>query len=235
MSSACRRSSAARASSRSRPSPRAGLPHLKIAGQKGWHGVAIASRLPLSTPPPLDALPRRPRALRRRRRSRAWRSSNFYIPAGGDTPDREANPKFDHKLDFYEKLTAEMARRDPQGAAGCSSATSTSRRASMTCGTTGTCRRSSATRRSRWRRWRRCGAALGFIDLVRDAVPDRRSCSRGGATAPQDFRRLQPRPAARPPVDHARACARPPSARDRSRPASTMTSAAGSDPATTRR
>ena len=24
-----------------------GLPHLKIAGQKGWHGVAIASRLPL--------------------------------------------------------------------------------------------------------------------------------------------------------------------------------------------
>ncbi len=27
-------------------------------------------------------------------------------------PDRELNPKFDHKLDFYEKLTAEMARRD---------------------------------------------------------------------------------------------------------------------------
>ena len=25
----------------------------------------------------------------------------------------ELNPKFDHKLDFYERLTAEMARRDP--------------------------------------------------------------------------------------------------------------------------
>ena len=24
-----------------------GMPHLKIAGQKGWHGVAIASRLPI--------------------------------------------------------------------------------------------------------------------------------------------------------------------------------------------
>ena len=24
----------------------------------------------------------------------------------GDIPDRAANPKFDHKLDFYEKLTA---------------------------------------------------------------------------------------------------------------------------------
>ena len=35
---------------------------------------------------------------------------NFYIPAGGDIPDREVNAKFDHKLDFYEKLTAEIAR-----------------------------------------------------------------------------------------------------------------------------
>ena len=39
---------------------------------------------------------------------------NFYVPAGGDTPDRELNPKFDHKLDFFERLTAEMGRRDPK-------------------------------------------------------------------------------------------------------------------------
>src|SRR5437868_1407755 len=31
-----------------------GLPHLKVAGQKGWHGVAIASALPLGDAPPLD-------------------------------------------------------------------------------------------------------------------------------------------------------------------------------------
>ena len=31
-----------------------GLPHLKIAGQKGWHGVAIASRLPIEDAPALD-------------------------------------------------------------------------------------------------------------------------------------------------------------------------------------
>src|SRR6201993_174551 len=31
-----------------------GMPHLKIAGQKGWHGVAIASRLPLEDAPPLE-------------------------------------------------------------------------------------------------------------------------------------------------------------------------------------
>jgi len=88
-----------------------GLPHLKIAGQKGWHGVAIASRLPIQDAPPLDVC--------REKHARCVGAvvagveiHNFYIPAGGDTPDRETNPKFDHKLDFYEKLTAELARRD---------------------------------------------------------------------------------------------------------------------------
>jgi exodeoxyribonuclease-3 len=38
---------------------------------------------------------------------------NLYIPAGGDIPDRTENAKFDHKLDFYEKLAADMAARDP--------------------------------------------------------------------------------------------------------------------------
>jgi exodeoxyribonuclease-3 len=89
-----------------------GLPHLKIAGQKGWHGVAIASRLPIEDAPPLDVC--------REGHARCVGGiiagvevHNFYIPAGGDVPDRAENPKFDHKLDFYEKLTAELARRDP--------------------------------------------------------------------------------------------------------------------------
>jgi exodeoxyribonuclease-3 len=90
-----------------------GLPHLKVAGQKGWHGVAIASRLPLADAPPLDVC--------REGHARCVGAvvagveiHNFYIPAGGDVPDRAANPKFDHKLDFYEKLTAELSRRDPK-------------------------------------------------------------------------------------------------------------------------
>lgn len=90
-----------------------GLPHLKIAGQKGWHGVAIASRLPLEDAPALDVC--------REGHARCVGAivagvevQNFYIPAGGDVPDRAENPKFDHKLDFFEKLTAEMARRDPK-------------------------------------------------------------------------------------------------------------------------
>jgi len=90
-----------------------GLPHIRIAGPKGWHGVAIASRLPIEDAPPLD--------LCREGHARVIGGviagvevQNFYIPAGGDEPDRAINAKFDHKLDFYERLTAQMARRDPK-------------------------------------------------------------------------------------------------------------------------
>lgn len=31
---------------------------------------------------------------------------NFYVPAGGDEPDREKNAKFDHKLRFVDEMTA---------------------------------------------------------------------------------------------------------------------------------
>ncbi len=89
-----------------------GLPHLKIAGQKGWHGVAIASRLPLGDAPPLD-LCREGHARCVSAMVEGIEILNLYIPAGGDLPDRVANSKFDHKLDFYERLTALMARRDP--------------------------------------------------------------------------------------------------------------------------
>jgi exodeoxyribonuclease-3 len=90
-----------------------GLPHLAISGQKGWHGVAIASRLPFEPAPALD-LCREGHARVVGINVQGVEVQNFYIPAGGDIPDRALNPKFDHKLDFYERLTAEVAKRDPK-------------------------------------------------------------------------------------------------------------------------
>ena len=88
-----------------------GLPHLAICGQKGWHGVAIASRLPFEPGPRLDVC--------REGHARAVsivvqgiEVQNFYIPAGGEAADRALNPKFDHKLDFYERLTRISASRE---------------------------------------------------------------------------------------------------------------------------
>ena len=78
---------------------RAGFPHLRLRGQKGRHGVAIASRLPIADAPSLD--------LCREGHARCVSGAvagieihNLYIPAGGDVPDRSSG-KFDHKLDFY--------------------------------------------------------------------------------------------------------------------------------------
>jgi exodeoxyribonuclease-3 len=90
-----------------------GLPHLAIAGQKGWHGVAIASRLPFEAAPSLDVC-REGHARCVGVKVEGVEIQNFYIPAGGDIPDRAENPKFDHKLDFYERLTTLAAARDPK-------------------------------------------------------------------------------------------------------------------------
>jgi len=90
-----------------------GLPHLAISGQKGWHGVAIASRLPIDPAPPLDVC-REGHARCVTARIAGVEVQNFYIPAGGDLPDRALNKKFDHKLDFYERLTALASARDPK-------------------------------------------------------------------------------------------------------------------------
>ena len=90
-----------------------GLPHLAISGQKGSHGVAIASRLPFEPAPALDVC-REGHARVVGITVAGVEVQNFYVPAGGDLPDRLMNPKFDHKLDFFERMTALVAARDPK-------------------------------------------------------------------------------------------------------------------------
>ncbi|QUD86667.1 exodeoxyribonuclease III [Phenylobacterium montanum] len=90
-----------------------GLPHLAIAGQKGWHGVATASRLPLEPGADWGAC-REGHARSVAVKVQGVEIQNFYIPAGGDIPDRTLNPKFDHKLDFLERLSAKAAAAGPK-------------------------------------------------------------------------------------------------------------------------
>lgn len=87
-----------------------GYKHIHIAGQKGWHGVALVSKIPF------EALPTPVFCRRGEARAQGIRIDgtdiwNFYIPAGGDLPEREANDKFDHKLTFYERLTEDLQQR----------------------------------------------------------------------------------------------------------------------------
>jgi exodeoxyribonuclease-3 len=88
-----------------------GLPHLALRGQKGWHGVAIASRFPVEPAPVLD-LCREGQARNVGVVIGGVEIQTVYVPAGGDVPDRQENPKFDHKLDFIDRLSRKMAERD---------------------------------------------------------------------------------------------------------------------------
>ena len=62
---------------------------------------------------------------------------NFYVPAGGDEPDPEINPKFQHKLDFLDEMRAHTGLRPATSRSAPSwSAISTWRRSSTTSGAT---------------------------------------------------------------------------------------------------
>ena len=84
-----------------------GYEHIIIHGQKGYHGVAIASRFPLTEDHRQDYCnvgDSRHISAIFERGGRRIRLHNFYVPAGGDEPDRDINPKFGHKLDFIEEM-----------------------------------------------------------------------------------------------------------------------------------
>ena len=85
-----------------------GFPYIHFNGMKGYNGVALLSKVPLSDPMVhgrvlkedcrhVEAsieLPDRRIALH-----------NLYIPAGGDIPDVDLNDKFKHKLGFVREMT----------------------------------------------------------------------------------------------------------------------------------
>jgi exodeoxyribonuclease-3 len=89
---------------------RLGYEHVALNGQKGYHGVVVLSRLPFERHEARDfcgkADCRHVSAVLGERAG--LRDSltihNFYVPAGGDTPDPGLNPKFAHKLAFLDEM-----------------------------------------------------------------------------------------------------------------------------------
>ncbi|SFP82729.1 exodeoxyribonuclease III [Sphingomonas rubra] len=82
-----------------------GYDHVVIHGQRMHHGVAIIAREPLHEDDRLDWQANREARHVGVRLPNGVRLENVYVPAGGDVPDREANPKFGQKLDFVERMT----------------------------------------------------------------------------------------------------------------------------------
>jgi len=81
-----------------------GYVHVAARGQKGYNGVAILSKLPLEDVGDMDFA-----SLGHARHVAARLENgvvihNFYVPAGGDLPDREKNAKFGQKLDYISEM-----------------------------------------------------------------------------------------------------------------------------------
>src|SRR5512146_2246417 len=85
---------------------RLGYEHAALNGQKGYHGVAVLSRVPF------DSVDKQNFCAKTDCRH-VWvvvggqaglkeriALHTFYVPAGGDEPDPHINPKFEHKLAF---------------------------------------------------------------------------------------------------------------------------------------
>jgi exodeoxyribonuclease-3 len=88
-----------------------GYVHQAINGQKGYHGVAILSRLPFAKTDALSFCGKEDRRHIAVTLESGLELHNFYVPAGGDIPDPKANPKFAHKLDFLREMTEQFAKR----------------------------------------------------------------------------------------------------------------------------
>lgn len=86
-----------------------GYTHQLFRGMKSYNGVAILSRLPLTpvhdTPDWCEKGDCRHIAGQVQGQNGPVEIHNFYVPAGGDIPDPDANPKYAHKLTFLDEVT----------------------------------------------------------------------------------------------------------------------------------
>ncbi|ETX30513.1 exodeoxyribonuclease III [Roseivivax isoporae] len=91
-----------------------GYAHVVARGDKGYNGVAILSKLPLEDAGSLDFAGLGHARHVAARLPNGVLVHNFYVPAGGDVPDREKNVKFGQKLDYVSDMTAHFADTMPQ-------------------------------------------------------------------------------------------------------------------------
>lgn len=82
-----------------------GYPHLHYVGEKSYNGVAIMSKIGFTHTEALHWCDREDKRHNSVMLENGVELHNFYIPAGGDDPDPEANPKFAHKLQFLDEVT----------------------------------------------------------------------------------------------------------------------------------
>ena len=88
-----------------------GYVHQAINGQKGYHGVAIVSRLPFVKTGAQGFCGKDDSRHMGVTFENGIELHDFYVPAGGDIPDPRANEKFAHKLAFLGEMATMFGKR----------------------------------------------------------------------------------------------------------------------------
>ncbi len=91
----------------------AGWRHHAFRGEKSYNGVAIVSRLPIDQTYHENWAEKTDCRHICVQIENGPSIHNFYVPAGGDVPDRYENPKFGHKLDFIAEMTRYFMDQKP--------------------------------------------------------------------------------------------------------------------------
>lgn len=81
-----------------------GFKHCVFTGEKSYNGVAILSKTPLKEVARFDMIGNGQKRHIAAELDNGIQLHNFYVPAGGDIPDPEQNPKFDEKLRFVAAM-----------------------------------------------------------------------------------------------------------------------------------
>ena len=94
-----------------------GYVHQAIHGQKGYHGVAVLSRLPFREQYAHRFCDNKDCRHIQVTFENGVELHDFYVPAGADIPDPAVNPKFAHKLDFLREMAGFFGRRGDRNTA----------------------------------------------------------------------------------------------------------------------
>ncbi len=81
-----------------------GYAHIVARGQKGYTGVAIVSKRPITDAGGMDFADLGHARHVAAKMENGVTIHNCYVPAGGDVPDRNVNEKFGQKLDYLTQM-----------------------------------------------------------------------------------------------------------------------------------
>ncbi len=93
-----------------------GYTHMIARGQKGYNGVAILSKTRIAEVAAYDFADLGHARHIAGRLENGVTVHNFYVPAGGDIPDRVANDKFGQKLDYLTQMRDHFRANSPNHA-----------------------------------------------------------------------------------------------------------------------